>query len=193
MTNYEWLQTAPLPSEIKVKNGGKYIPYRIIKSKLDKLCNNVWSTKRFVVDYVTLPKGRIMVSGTIELLVQYEYEGKLITRTLSGGCNFVLTRSSNVHPTATCKSLCIMNAVKVLGDNFGYSINEENESEDEMVNQLPVIKEEKVPIDKVRERHILMMQDSTTLEEVKGFELLSKTHKFTNEFKTKIKQLENGK
>lgn len=193
MNNKEWLNSTPLKEEIKIKNGGKYIPYRIIVDKLNKLCGDDWSVKNFRETYVNLPKGRVLITGNVEVDVCYfDADNKRICRTLAGAANFMLTKQCNVHYSATVKSLAIMNAVKVLGTTFGLDINSENESEDEAVNQMPIIREEKQVVDKVRERHILMMQDCTTLEDVKGFELLSKTHKFTKEYNTKLKELENG-
>jgi len=128
MNIQEWLQQDPLPSEIKIRDGAKYIPYKVIVEKLNQLSPNGWSTKNFIHQYITIGK-KVVVSGSVEVVVSYEINKVAYTRTLSGSANFVLNRSSNVHPTPTIKSLAVMNAVKVLGKQFGWGLNDDIEDE----------------------------------------------------------------
>lgn len=87
-----------------------------------------------------------------------------------------------------------MNAVKVLGLQFGLDINSENESEEEAVNQLPIVRLEKVePIDPMRNRYLLMMNDLDDKTEVETYEPLAKQYKFIKEYNLKLKSFENGK
>ena len=127
----EWLDTEPLEEEIRIKDGGKYIPYHIIVEKLDKLCVmgiGSWSTRNFSHLFYTLKNGKTIVSGSIDLVIKLD-PIKYPSLRLAGAATFAMSKSSNPHPAASVKSLAVMNAVKPLGKQFGWGLNGfENES-----------------------------------------------------------------
>jgi len=47
MNIQDWLNEPPLDCNVKIKDGGKYIPYEIIVEQLYQLCGNEWSTSDF--------------------------------------------------------------------------------------------------------------------------------------------------
>ena len=127
-----WLDGEPDEEDIRLKNGAKYIPYEVVVRYLNELCGSAWATENFQHTFFTLPNRKVIVSGSVEVVVcyddgVYELEGK----TLSGAATFVLSAESNPHPAATVKSLAIMNAVKPLGRRFGWGLNAELEVQPE--------------------------------------------------------------
>ena len=183
----EWLQKTPAPEEIRVKDGAKYIPYKTIVDKLNQLSPNEWSTSNFNPQYIILGR-KLLVTGTIDVTVSYVINGEKITRTLSGAANFMLNKASNPHPSATCKSLAIMNAVKVLGKQFGWEINPE--TEEEKAEFLPIIKEEKAPsVDKEKERLSQMISTCTNLDELSTYKLLASSKGLKKQYDNKLKEL----
>jgi len=130
----EWLKQKPLPEElIEVEPGVYTHPYEVIVAKLDKLCPSSWSTQNFRHIFFVLPvadkEGNpvIKVSGSIEVRIHYNTEKHIgIERTLSGSATFTTTEyGENEHWAATVKSLAIVNAVQVLGPQFGWGLNAE--------------------------------------------------------------------
>lgn len=131
MNTTEWLNESPLPEEIKSLNQdgtGKYIPYEIIVEKLNQLCGHEWSMSNVQVCYMNLPNRKTLVSGTVEVEVKYNTSvfslPNFVTRRLSGGANFVVNNTKIPYTTASVKSLAVMNAVKPLGRQFGWQLNE---------------------------------------------------------------------
>ena len=186
----EWLQQPPAPEEIKLKDGAKYIPYKVIVDKLNQLCPHGWGTQNFNPQYIVLGR-KLLVTGTIEVVVKYVVGGVEYTRLLSGAANFMLNKASNPHPSATCKSLAIMNAVKPIGRQFGWEINPE--TEEEKAEFLPIIKEEKAPpIDKEKERLSQMITTCTNLEELYTFKILADSRGLKKQYDGKLKELSNG-
>ncbi len=133
MNAQDWLNTSPLPEEVQClqKDGtGKYIPYDIIVEKLYQLCGHEWSTSNLQVTYINLPNRKTLISGTIEVEVNYatgSNSGIKIIRRLTGGANFIVNGSKIPHTSASVKSLAIMNAVKPLGVQFGKDLNKGEE------------------------------------------------------------------
>ncbi len=126
----KWLDTPPTDDEVftlDAAGNGKYIPYEIIIGKLYKLCGHNWSTSNLQVTYTTLPNRKTLVSGTIEIELEYNLKTRLIKRRLSGGANFIVNGSKIPHTTASVKSLAIMSTVKPLGKQFGWQLNEGEE------------------------------------------------------------------
>lgn len=116
----EWLNSEPLPTEIRERDGAYYIPYHIVVEKLNQLCGyGNWDMLNFRHTYQPLNKGQLLISGSIEVKVNYGY----ISRILSGAANFVVNGTSNPHVAATVKSLAVLNAVKPLGKTFGWGLN----------------------------------------------------------------------
>jgi hypothetical protein len=133
----EWLEANPNPDDIREKDGAKYIPYHIIVDKLNHLTGGNWSTGNFVFHTCSLPDRRIMVTGSIDVVVEFHYptlircegdqeiieESRYVKRVLAGAATFLLSKNGNPHPAASVKSLAIMNAVKPLGPQFGWGLN----------------------------------------------------------------------
>lgn len=134
----KWLDTPPDESEVfslQADGTGKYIPYEIIVEKLYQLCGHDWSCYNLNVTYTNLPNKRTLVSGTIEVEVNYITDpqanaslSKVIKRRLCGGANFICNGSKIPHTTAAVKSLAIMSTVKPLGKQFGWLLNEGEEN-----------------------------------------------------------------
>lgn len=185
----DWLMSFPLDEEIKIKDGAKYIPYKIIVDKLNRLCGHNWSICNFNETYISLPKGRILVSGNIEVEINYEINGQQIKRKLAGGANFVINRGSNPHPTGTVKSLAIMNAVKPLGKQFGWELNPENE--DEKTDFISVFPSDKtIKIDKEKERLRQLIDQCDNVDTLLTFKLLADTKGLKKEYANKLKKLQ---
>lgn len=127
----EWLQQEPdMDNDVVHMNGYWYQPYEIIVRKLWMLCPDGWDTVYFNHQYLLLPpsedfpNGRTKVSGSIEVWLEYEIDGKLIKRRLSGAATFTTDQySDNEHWAATVKSLSVVNAVQILGKQFGWGLN----------------------------------------------------------------------
>ena len=140
----EWLQQEPDVADLIEINGAFTHPYEAIVRKLYTLCPDGWDTQNFKHQFFTMPDGRVKVSGSVEVVVYYRmngYEGyteeyfREIKRTLSGAATFTTTDYSNPnvdfenpdygneHFAATVKSLAIVNAVQVLGKQFGWGLN----------------------------------------------------------------------
>lgn len=144
---YEWLNSAPDVSEIRERDGARYIPYHIIVEKLNKFYNvglPEWGTANFQ-HFMYNAGGKFIVSGSVDVILPiYTENNQPHIRTLSGAATIVLSRASNPHIAATVKSLAIMNAVKPLGKQFGWGINGfETEVEPDYFpeDQLPIIQE----------------------------------------------------
>jgi len=161
MNIQDWLNEPPLDCNVKIKDGGKYIPYEIIVEQLYQLCGNEWSTSDFKHLYYTLPNKRVLVSGEINLTVRYFSGSNDITRTLSGAATFVLNKASNPHPAATVKSLSIMNAVKPLGLKFGWKLND---NEDNVEPQYEV--EDETEPSREDDRIKILINDSTSIDDL---------------------------
>jgi hypothetical protein len=146
----EWLQQEPdIKDLVEVGEGAFTHPYETIVRKLYTLCPDGWDTQNFKHQFYTLPDGRVKVSGSVEVVVEYRIELRKIRRVLSGAATFTTTDYSNKIPTAdyqkiptaayqnfteevdygnehfaaTVKSLAIVNAVQVLGPQFGWGLN----------------------------------------------------------------------
>lgn len=141
----EWLMQPPLPEELMEVSTGVYTqPIEVIVEKLNKLTDKSWSTKNFHHQIIVLPipdkdgNHVLKVSGSVEVEVIYKdifsaggtagepcfKHTTVITRTLTGAATFSTTEyQDNEHWAATVKSLAIVNAVQVLGPQFGWGLN----------------------------------------------------------------------
>lgn len=121
----DWLNQEPLPEEIRYNtDGSMYIPVEFIKIKLDYL-DKFWSTENFS-HYLQHVQGRDYCFGSVELIVtfnEYKKNTDLIggkstivnKRVISGAATFDLQKyQPNENWSATCLSLCIVNAAKEL-------------------------------------------------------------------------------
>lgn len=158
MSIQQWLDSEPLPEEIKERNGGKYIPIHIIIQKLNYLCGELsgysgnWSTPNFQHLYHNFShyikeKGKTahktVVSGSIELHIEYHEPNltnsitntvesyKTVKRVLSGSASFLINGTQNPHTTSTVRSLATVSAAQLLGRQFGYGLNGFETTEDE--------------------------------------------------------------
>jgi len=143
----EWLNTEPeLEDLIEVGNGAFTHPYDVIVRKLWTLCPLGWDTRNFQHQYVLMPATEqshipvMKVSGSIEVVVRFssrqevdaiEVSNPEVEIILSGAATFSTTDYSNEietneHYAATVKSLAIVNAVQVLGRQFGWGLNTNN-------------------------------------------------------------------
>lgn len=159
----EWLQQEPDVADLIEINGAFTHPYEAIVRKLYTLCPDGWDTQNFKHQFFTMPDGRVKVSGSVEVVVEYElspqefktdngvkmstFNPYKVKRVLSGAATFTTTDYSNPdfsdipsseyqsnnpiqktdygneHFAATVKSLAIVNAVQVLGKQFGWGLN----------------------------------------------------------------------
>lgn len=135
-----WLNSDPDEDEVSYnERQRRYLKYSVIKRKLDELCPDNWDTKNFHQFIFNTPDRRIKISGNIDVVVHYHYvlkDGESVRevhRTLAGAATFnAEDYAPNEHWAATVKSLAIANAVQVLGKQFGWDLNPE---EDEDPNQ----------------------------------------------------------
>lgn len=127
MENNDWIKEHPLEEEIgQHDDGGKFIPYPIIVSKLDRLSPHTWETKNFNHFFFNCRDGRVKVSGSIEVVVYYNG----LKRTLAGAASFYTEDyAPNEHWGATVKSLAICNAVMVIGESFGWNLNPQEDQQ----------------------------------------------------------------
>lgn len=137
----EWLMQPPAPEELMEVSTGVYTqPIEVIVDKLNKLTDKSWSTKNFHHQIIVLPipdkdgNNVIKVSGSVEVEISYNdrftsfFGGldytRILTRILTGAATFSTTEyQDNEHWAATVKSLAIVNAVQVLGPQFGWGLN----------------------------------------------------------------------
>lgn len=193
----EWLKQKPLPEElIEVEPGVYTHPYEVIVAKLDKLCPS-WSTQNFRHFYFIMPISEkdgtpiVKVSGSIEVVLNFNYyelyektdvgiEIPVATslvkteRTLSGAATFTTTEyGENEHWAATVKSLAIVNAVQVLGPQFGWGLNSEAPNKKKQL-VLPV---------KYKADEGIMRQFATAVEKknVKAIKVLLDTYQIDTE------------
>lgn len=127
----DWLSQPPLSEEIQSLNkdgSGKYLPYAVVVAKLYQLCDHNWSSLNLRVIYFNLPNRKTLVSGTIEVEVNYCVGELPIKRVLTGGANFVVNNTKIPHTTASIKSLAIMSTVKPLGRQFGFGLNDDEDN-----------------------------------------------------------------
>lgn len=127
----QWLNQPPQSAEVLSLNkdgSGKYIPYEIIIEKLYQLSGHEWSIYNLNVTYFNLPNRKTLVSGTVEVEVNYEIDKVKIKRVLTGGANFVVNNTRIPHVTASVKSLAVMSTVKPLGPQFGFGLNKDEEN-----------------------------------------------------------------
>lgn len=161
--DYSWIDNDPEEGEVKSKEEGertiRSIPYEIIKPKLDRLCPDGWDTKNFHHLYFYMPDKSIKVSGSIEVVVKYGN----VNRTLSGAATFYAQDYyPNEHWAATVKSLAVVNAVQVLGKNFGWGLNPMPEMQSE--------ERQKQPIDAIIQKKLelaISKGDEKTVNEIK--------------------------
>ncbi len=173
----EWLNQEPLPEEIRRNiDGSSYLPIENVKPKLDYLSSS-WSTKNFTHFFHKTPDNRMIVSGSVELVIEYyeffdsKFPAKIITRTLSGAATFdVQDYYPNTHYGQTCLSLCIVAAAKELGKFFGRDLNKERLTVPSQVTG-KIKKEPDLMIKKQMENAILVNDQST-------IENLNKTYSF---------------
>lgn len=135
----KWLKTPPPEEEVSYnERQRRYIKYEILKAKLDYLCPDNWDTKNFHQFFFYTTDRKIKVSGNIDVVVHYHYEledgsgVREVFRTLAGAATFnAEDYTPNEHWGATVKSLAIANAVQVLGEQFGWNLNPDEEEEDQ--------------------------------------------------------------
>jgi hypothetical protein len=161
----EWLQQEPDVADLIEINGAFTHPYEAIVRKLYVLCPDGWDTQNFKHQFYTLPDGRVKVSGSIEVVVEYEIEVsqkvwdpacgeamglvvRKIRRVLSGAATFSTTdycseTETNEHFAATVKSLAIVNAVQVLGKQFGWGLNSGTLPTEQLKGESPLSKFQK--------------------------------------------------
>ena len=140
-----WLHTDPLEEEITYDDKGKKSQkFSVIKRKLDYLCPDNWDTKNFHHFFIRMPDNRIKISGNIDVVIRYHYElqdgsaVREVYRTLAGAATFYADEyAPNEHWGATVKSLCIVNALQVLGKQFGWELNPEEEEPDLFSSAIP--------------------------------------------------------
>lgn len=138
----DWLQQSPSEEQINYnENGGKFIPYPIIVSKLDILSPHTWETQNFNHFFFHCKDGKIKVSGSVEVIVYYNG----LKRTLAGAASFYTEDyAPNEHWGATVKSLAICNAVMILGENFGWNLNPQEDQQLQDTYSGPIPKQKQV-------------------------------------------------
>ena len=132
----EWLQQPPDEKDLVEVEPGIYThPYESIVEKLDRI--GLWDTRNFNHFLFTMPDGSVKVSGSIEVVLQLYKDGVvternlITTKVMTGAATFDVNNPPfkksdddvNPHWAATVKSLAIVNAVQVLGPQFGWGLN----------------------------------------------------------------------
>jgi hypothetical protein len=139
MDEFSWIDNSPLEEETSIhSDGGKFIPYPIIVRKLNRLSPHSWQTQNFHHFFFHTKDGKVKVSGSIEVVVEYNDR----KRVLAGAATFYTEDyAPNEHWAATVKSLAICNAVLVIGKNFGWNLNpQEDQQQDTFSGPIPAQK-----------------------------------------------------
>lgn len=117
--------TKEVPTECKasIDNVYSFIPISILENMLDVFD---WETNNFSYNIYKDGYANLCVAASIELKISYRnQEGKVITRTFVGACNFSINSiEPNPHFLATAKSECIKNAASDIGKYFGRGLND---------------------------------------------------------------------
>jgi hypothetical protein len=133
-----WLDSDPNEEDVSYNDRQKkFQKFEVIKAKLDQLCPDNWDIKNFHHFTFFTNDRKQWVSGNIDLVVRYHYElqdgsgVREVYRTLSGSATFCTEDyNPNTHYGATCKSLCIANAAMLLGRQFSWGLNPDEEEPD---------------------------------------------------------------
>ncbi len=151
VTLEQWLNQPPLPEEIRYsEDGSSYIPIEFIKPKLYHL-DSKWQTINFKHHFISSPDGRLICTGSVELLIKWIRMGSLLNmicdkRTLTGSATFDVQKYfGNNNWGQTCLSLCIVAAAKELGIFFGKDLNKEKLTVPDVVSE----KKDKKKTDKI--------------------------------------------
>ena len=125
----DWLNSYPEEHEVvtEVKPDGRkyrFIPYEVTKANLDIFAPG-WGTENFNHFFYQY-NGELYISGSIDVIVR--------GRKLAGAATFTpKDYPRNSHWGATCKTLCLANAVQVLGKRFGWGLNDDLKEENEQI------------------------------------------------------------
>lgn len=121
----EWLSQDPDENYVApAPDGGLHIPIDKAEELLDSF--ESWSTQNFVFYMFRDGYANNCVAASIEVLIEYPENGKIIKRTFVGGCNFsIKSLYPNQHFIATAKSLSIKNALTDIGKKLGRGLNQE--------------------------------------------------------------------
>lgn len=182
----EWLQQPPDEKDLVEVEPGIYThPYESIVEKLDRI--GLWDTRNFNHFLFTMPDGSVKVSGSIEVVLQLYKDGVvternlITTKVMTGAATFDVNNPPfkksdddvNPHWAATVKSLAIVNAVQVLGPQFGWGLNAEAPNKKKIL----------VPPVKYKPDEGIMRQFATAVEKknVKAIKVLLDTYQIDTE------------
>lgn len=118
LSDKEWLNTNPEPSEIDLApNGGYHIPIEKLRPLLDRLnaCVKNYHSSIGRNGYDS------QVYGSIELTVTIDG----VERTVTGAYNLPMGDAPNGFWNGTLKSECVKNAAIELGKRFGRELNKD--------------------------------------------------------------------
>lgn len=129
-----WLMQEPEHDDVApAPEGGLHIPIERLEDILDKVN---WSTQNFHWHIFKNGYADNVIAASIELVLEYEEEGKDIKRIFVGGCNFSINAIlPNHHYIATAKSLCVKNAASAAGRRLGRWLNPATEVEPDEKNK----------------------------------------------------------
>lgn len=119
-----WLKQEPEHDDVApAPEGGLHIPIERLENLLDTVH---WSAQNFHWHIFKNGYADNVIAASIELVLEYTENRKLIRRTFVGGCNFSINAIfPNVHYIATAKSMCIKNAASDAGVKLGRGLNAE--------------------------------------------------------------------
>ena len=148
------LNIAPKPSDVKTRNGNRYIPIGILESRLDQFFFGDWSTENF-----TYAREFNEMIGSIELVVTNPITGEKIRRVGTASIQIMQDANTTVNQFndtkkknaleagfPKLKAECFTNACRGLGEIFGRNLNR-----DTFGDTAGIIKEDAVNINQEAE------------------------------------------
>jgi hypothetical protein len=145
----EWLDTPCDNSEISTLDGAFYLPIHVVLWKLQKMRELFNADANIITprhQYYRLANGDDICSGNLQVSVVCHSEG--FNMQCPGAATILLKQySDNHHYAETVKSLCIVNACKMLGRQFGSHLNEmldvERQAQEKQKPKLDALMKEK--------------------------------------------------
>lgn len=149
-SDWEFLQQEVPEEDIRIKDGGKYIPIGALENALDQY---PWGTQNFTWQLYKDGYGKLCVAASLELLLPFvDDEGNDRVRTFVGACNFPLWSLGVPDWLATAKSQCVKNAASDAGRRLGRGLNDEVIPDRPTAVEQEKAKQKFQPDDKIRKQ-----------------------------------------